>query len=162
MLINTALIKNKYRAPKNISMFLTASPYPAVHIGGIRAVAIATPGNAAVSFDLELATMPAVPPKKAIRTSRRVGFILDSISCVVFPSGVTRKYTALADRLKITAAEKCRRDLNNVSLSAMPKDKPMPRMGDISGDTSIAPIITAGESTSRPIDASTAEHRRNQ
>ena len=44
MAINTVLIKNRYRAPNKKWKFRVASPKPAVHNGGIRAVAMATPG----------------------------------------------------------------------------------------------------------------------
>ena len=68
-----------------------ASPKPAVQTGGISAVAIATPGNAAAILDLLIATIPAIPPKKAIIISSAVGFILDNNSAVGFPKGVTKK-----------------------------------------------------------------------
>ena len=57
-----------------------AIPYPAVQRGGINAVAMATPG---ITFPLdlvELAMIPAKPPKKAIRTSYTVGWVRASNS----------------------------------------------------------------------------------
>src|SRR5690606_3774218 len=41
--IKTALMEKRYIAPKAYSPLPTASPYPTVHKGGIKAVAIATP-----------------------------------------------------------------------------------------------------------------------
>lgn len=86
--MNTALMKNRYIPPKNISHLAVANPNPAVQIGGIKAVAIATPGIAAAAFVLEPATIPATPPKNATPTSSIVGFVLAKISDVVFPRGV--------------------------------------------------------------------------
>jgi hypothetical protein len=40
----------------------------------------------------------------------------------------------------------------------MANDKPTPKIGDINGDISIAPIMTAVELVSKPIEASTVEH----
>ena len=61
--------------------FPFAKPYPAVHNGGIKAVAIATPKitEAMVPF-LVLATISANPPKKAIKTSLISGLTLPSNS----------------------------------------------------------------------------------
>ena len=58
-----------------------ASPYPAVHKGGIKAVAMATPKitEAIVPFFV-FATIKAVPPKKAIKTSRISGLTLPNNS----------------------------------------------------------------------------------
>ena len=50
-----------------------AIPYPAVQSGGIKAVAIATPGIALPLIFLVTATIPAPPPKIATRTSKNVG-----------------------------------------------------------------------------------------
>ncbi len=44
-------------------------PKPAVQSGGIKAVAIATPGIAFPFSFVAPATIPAKPPKNAIRTS---------------------------------------------------------------------------------------------
>ena len=57
----------------NIGQFQTAIPYPTVHKGGIRAVAIATPGNTVrvpVLSLTEAAITPANPPKNAIAISK--------------------------------------------------------------------------------------------
>ena len=53
---------------------MVAIPYPAVQRGGIKAVAMATPGITVEVLSLrDWATMPAKPPNKAINTSHMVG-----------------------------------------------------------------------------------------
>ena len=47
-------------------------------------------------------------------------------------------------------------------VSLVPRPRPMPIIGPISGDTSIAPMITAVELTFRPTEASTIAHTRIQ
>ena len=67
--MKTVLMKYRKKAPKKYFRLRLAIPNPAVHKGGIRAVAIATPGR---MFPLSLeamATIPAAPPNRAIRTS---------------------------------------------------------------------------------------------
>ena len=44
-IIKTQLIKKRQRAPNKNRTFPLAKPQPAVQIGGIRAVAMATPGT---------------------------------------------------------------------------------------------------------------------
>ena len=62
--IKTVLMVNKYRAPKKKFHCRVANPYPAVQIGGISAVAMATPGITLPLNLLLTATIPAKPPKK--------------------------------------------------------------------------------------------------
>src|SRR3989338_9722953 len=57
--IKTELIKKRYIAPKKYAQFPIEIPYPAVHKGGINAVAIATPGNTFPLFLLVNAMIPA-------------------------------------------------------------------------------------------------------
>ncbi len=45
--------------------------------------------------------------------------------------------------------------------SWIPRDKPKPKIGDISGDISIAPMMTAVELVSKPIEAKTAAHNKS-
>ena len=68
-----------------------ARPKPAVQSGGINAVAIATPGMTLPLLFVELATMPAKPPKKAISTSYTVGCVRASSSLCASSRGVSRK-----------------------------------------------------------------------
>ena len=88
------LMVNKFIAPpKNIQLPF-ARLYPAVHRGGIKAVAMATPKitEAIVPFFVR-AIIKAKPPKKAITTSRISGFVLPKSSDVSddVPSGKNLK-----------------------------------------------------------------------
>ena len=74
------LIKYKYNAPKKKYTLPVAIPKPAVHNGGIKAVAIATPGITLLFSVLVIAIMPASPPKAAIKTSQIEGEVLAKIS----------------------------------------------------------------------------------
>jgi len=125
------------------------------------AVAIATPGNAMDGPDLEEEIIPAIPPNKATITSKSVGNVLASISAVGSPKGDIRKYNTDATRLNITAIKRFFDDLHSSWLSCMPNDNPIPKIGDISGEINIAPIITAVELVSSPIDARTAEQNKS-
>jgi hypothetical protein len=57
-----------------------ARPYPVTQRGGIRAVAMATPGIVVLMSFLAIEMIPATPPKKAMRISSIVGSVLASIS----------------------------------------------------------------------------------
>ena len=59
-----------------------ANPYPVTHKGGINAVAMATPGIALLLSFLVLEIIPASPPKKATKASRKVGAVRLKISGV--------------------------------------------------------------------------------
>ena len=139
-----------------------ARPKPAEHNGGINAVAIATPGIAVVVSFLDAETIPATPPKNAIPISNEVGFVRDNISEVSSPNGDIKKYKKLAPRLTKVAIIKFRIEWRNMSLSCMPTESPKPRIGDISGEINIAPMITAVELVSNPIDANNAEQISSQ
>lgn len=68
--------------------------HPAVHSGGIYAVAIATPG---ITYDLlrrVAAVLPASPPNRAISTSQMVGVVRASNSVCPWDNGVMAKYSA--------------------------------------------------------------------
>lgn len=69
MQINTQLIAYKNNAPKKNLKFPVAKPKPAVHSGGINAVAMATPGIGLPFSTRVIAITPTKPPKKAISTS---------------------------------------------------------------------------------------------
>ena len=64
-----------------------ASPYPVTHSGGIKAVAIATPGKVTEISFLAIDIIPAMPPKIATNISKKVGRVLDCISAVI--SGIS-------------------------------------------------------------------------
>ena len=87
-----ALMINRYPAPINISHLPFAIEYPQVHSGGIRAVAIATPGITLLTLSsLVCPIIPASPPKKAMRTSKKVGPVLAISSVVGSLTGDNRK-----------------------------------------------------------------------
>lgn len=74
-----------------------------MHSGGIRAVAIATPG---ITLDFSrrvMPMMPARPPVSAISTSHRVGVVRASSSDRASSSGVTREYRVEVTRLMAAA-----------------------------------------------------------
>ena len=60
-------------------------------------------------------------------------------------------------RLMKTAKKKFLSDRMSNCLLWMANEKPTPSIGDIKGEISMAPIITAVEFVSRPMDASTVE-----
>ena len=77
------LMVNKNIAPPKYLKFIVANPYPAVHRGGIKAVAMAIPAMVLVnSFFLLRAIIKASPPVMAIKTSRTSGCVLAIISGV--------------------------------------------------------------------------------
>ena len=78
-------------------------PNPAVQSGGMRAVAMATPGST-LPLPLQLsATMPAAPPHKAMSTSYRVGDVRARSSDCASLRGVSRKYTVAVTTLMSVA-----------------------------------------------------------
>ena len=62
-------------------------------------MAIATPGMALPPSLRVNATMPALPPKKAINTSHRVGWVRAKSSLCASFSGVSRKYSVAVTKL---------------------------------------------------------------
>lgn len=83
---------NRYPAPRSMSHLPFAIEYPQVHSGGIRAVAIATPGITVVVLSCLVCPMiPAIPPKKAMSTSKKVGPVLANSSAVGSLTGDKRK-----------------------------------------------------------------------
>ena len=90
-----------------------------------------------------------------------VGFVLarSSVGLASF-RGVRTKYMVAAARLTSTITIRfLNADLIS-SVSSVPSPRPIPKIGPISGDTSIAPMITAVEFTLRPTDAKTMAHTR--
>ena len=79
-----ALIINRYPAPRSMFHCPFAIEYPQVHKGGIKAVAIATPGiTVFVLSSLVCPMIPASPPKNAINTSKMLGMFLQAILLLV-------------------------------------------------------------------------------
>ena len=89
--MKSALMRNRYPAPKKKEDCMVAKPYPAVQIGGIKAEAIATPGIIFPFAFLVAPTMPAIPPKKAMKASQMVGFVRAKSSEAALPNGVRAK-----------------------------------------------------------------------
>ena len=69
MAMKKQLIEYKYKAPAKNLKLKVASPNPAVHKGGISAVAIATPGIGFPFSTRVIEIIPTIPPMKAIKTS---------------------------------------------------------------------------------------------
>ncbi len=78
--IVTALVKNNNAAPPAMSHRPSAMPMPIVESGGMRAVAIATPGNAAERCGCAMEYAAARPPASAISKSFGVGWVRLSTS----------------------------------------------------------------------------------
>ena len=64
--------------------------------------------------------------------------------------------------LKPTITPKLIRDDFKVSMSLIPIEKPIPRIGPISGEISMAPITTAVELTFKPMEAIKIEKTKIQ
>ena len=116
-------------------------------------MAIATPGITFPLLFVELATIPARPPKKAINTSYTVGCVRASNSLWASLIGDIRKYKVDVITLKTVAVAKLRNDRLIKSKSEIPNPKPNPMIGPISGEINIAPIITAVELVFNPREA---------
>lgn len=82
-----------------------AIPKPAVHNGGISAVAIATPGRTFPLPFVARATIPAAPPHKAMRTSYNVGEVRANNSDCASSRGVSKKYNVAVKTLMIVATK---------------------------------------------------------
>ena len=80
IIIKLQLMENKYDAPIIYLRFPAAIEYPTVQTGGIRAVAIATPGTMLLASFFRAPIIPAKPPTNAITTSQIVGEVLVIIS----------------------------------------------------------------------------------
>src|SRR5574344_1394002 len=135
-------------------MLPLASPNPAVQSGGMRAVAMATPDITVPFSFLHISNIPAQPPNRAISTSYMVGFVRARSSVGLLRlRGVMRKYMN-DDRNAIVIM--MRRLLTAVFrsfASLIPSESPIPKIGPISGEISMAPIMTGIELTLSPMDA---------
>src|SRR5690606_25735803 len=140
-------------------MFQFAKPNPAVHNGGIKAVAIATPNITLATVPrLALAITRAIPPKKAIRTSRISGAVRASNSDDSSLNGKNLKNKKAVRILRTTITAKFFKDLFRVSISFTAKEYPIPKIGPIRGEINMAPITTAVELAFKPTDAIKTEH----
>ena len=140
-----------------------ASPYPAVHSGGIKAVAMATPAMVFVCLlRLLMAIIKAKPPAMAINTSRTSGDVLAKSSGVSFLNIGIKKNRNEVNKLNPTITPKFINERLKVSISLIPIDNPTPKIGPNNGDISIAPITTAGELIFNPTEAIITEKINTQ
>ncbi len=153
------MVKRFIAPPKNDQLWF-ARAYPAVHKGGISAVAMATPKiTLAIVPFLVRAIINANPPKKAINTSRISGFVLPSSSDVSsLPNGKNLKNKYAVNKLSTIMVARFINDFFKVSISLIAIDIPIPKIGPINGDISIAPITTAVEFAFSPTEATKMEH----
>ncbi len=154
--IVTALVRKSNAAPPATSQRIRAIPMPTVASGGINAVAIATPGSVAERFLRVIAYAAARPPDSAMIRSIGVGrvrAITSPGSSCNETKGRKRLTSAIANdsntarsapRMSVPAAVRS-------SLSSPVTDaRPSPMIGDMSGATSIAPMMTAAELVIKP------------
>jgi hypothetical protein len=114
------------------------------------AVEMATPGRAGLMRSLVTARAPAKPAKTATSRSRSVGEVLDSISgvtSVVMGADPRRAPNAMA---RITPPTSARAAFPTSAAFPLIIPRAMPKMGVMSGDTSIAPMTTAALLATRP------------
>lgn len=102
---------------------------------------------------LALAITNASPPKKAIKTSLISGAVLASSSDEASRNGKNLKNKKAVRILNPTITAKFLTDLLRVSTSLIAKDNPIPKIGPINGEISIAPITTAVELAFKPTEA---------
>ena len=124
-----------------------------MHKGGIKAVAIDTPGITLLFSFLVPATIPANPPNKAMNTSHIVGVVLANSSDFASWIGEMQKYKNETLILIIAATMKFFVAFLISSMSYIPIPSPIPIIGPMIGEISIAPITTAAEFTFKPIEA---------
>ena len=86
---------------------MLAIPNPETQSGGIKAVAIATPGIALDLSFCEPEIIPAIPPNKATAASKNVGAVRWLISVVKSPKGVIKKYKVEVNKAIPIDTPKC-------------------------------------------------------
>tara|TARA_B100000963_G_scaffold143723_2_gene125215 strand:+ start:2309 stop:2707 length:399 start_codon:yes stop_codon:yes gene_type:complete len=100
-----------------------------------------------------LAIIKANPPKKAIITSLKSGFVLDNSSEDSSRNGKIKKNINAVNTLKITITRKFVKEFLSVDKSFVAMENPSPRIGPNKGEINIAPITTGVEFALRPTDA---------
>ena len=100
--IKKLFMKKRYNAPRKNFGEWFAMPKPAVQRGGIRAVAIATPGITLLFSMRVLPIIPANPPKTAISTSQIVGSVRAKSSEDAVSIGENVKYRAEVKTERVT------------------------------------------------------------
>lgn len=109
---------------------------------------------------LEVASMPANPPNKAINTSYTLGDVRAKSSECASLSGEIRKNTVEVINATPVATVKLYMAFHSNAISLMPIPRPMPMIGPIKGEISMAPIITAVEFTFKPSEATKMANMR--
>ncbi len=108
------------------------------------------------------AIIRAKPPKNAISTSRISGFVRAKSSEDSSLSGNNQKNRNAVSTLKRIITPKLINDFLSVSMSFMATDNPIPKIGPISGEISMAPMTTAVEFALSPIEATKIEQIKIQ
>ena len=109
-----------------------------------------------------LAIINAKPPKKAISTSRISGCVRANNSEDSSRSGNVQKNKNAVKTLNTIITPKLISDFLRVSISLIAIESPIPNMGPIRGEISIAPITTAVELAFNPTEATKIEQIRIQ
>jgi len=148
----------KEMLPCKSSKFLKNTLIPETQSGGISATAMAIPATEASTSGLAYAYAPAIPLRRAIKKNNMFGTALDEISAVsVTVFGSMRNTRAVViivtqkpkvdPEIKRNAVLYIRRTLLVIS------EREKPKIGVISGATTIAPIIMAVLFNKSPIVA---------
>ena len=114
---------------------------------------MATPGITFPLLLVELATIPARPPKNAIKTSYTVGWVRANNSLCASLIGEIRKKSVEVITLNTVAVAKLRKARLIRSKSEIANPRPNPIIGPIKGDINMAPLITAVELIFKPKEA---------
>ena len=108
------------------------------------------------------AITPAKPPKKAINISNTCGLVLLSSSAVSVLMGDTLKKIKDANKLATTIIPKFFKEVISALKSLEESAYPIPRIGPMSGEISIAPMMTAVELLINPMEATIMEQIKIQ
>ena len=103
------------------------------------------------------AMINAKPPKKAMSTSRISGFVRAKSSEDSSRNGKSQKNKNAVSTLSKIMTPKLISDFFKVSISLIATDRPIPKIGPISGLINMAPMTTAVELALSPIEATKME-----
>ena len=150
--IPARLAPNSSSAPWTNAHFPIASPNPATPSGGTSATATATPGIEAESRASREAvtTAPASPENTAMARSSVVGRVRLAISSVTAPNGSARVRSAASATMPAAPRMIVAKVWTNSRPSPTASASERPSSGPSSGATSMAPITTAVEFSTRP------------
>ncbi len=154
-MVMVLVTKSKVAPPATSQRFI-ARPKPMVHNGGIKAVAMATPGRVAERLGLVNAYAAANPPANAMSRSMGLGRVRERISAgnsCRDTKGRARLIRVITnDKRMATKAPRmsAEADLRMRRSSPITEASPMPMMGDMRGASNMAPMITAAELVIKP------------